>query len=175
MNTITESSTYASEDQKSVIYSNILIIDIEPIVNKVLPYIKIDINNIDAQKIFLNYFIIELCESIKTINYFKYIFFVNTKMPSINKEQACIYLSLIEKVLKILSITYIKKSKTLCSFYKNLVDEVDDELISLEIIKTNSKKKTNIKKILNFLSRNGLTFLHNTYFKNPSNKLILFR
>ena len=176
MNTIMESSIYALEDQKSVVYNDTLIIDIEPLVRNVLPYIsELDINNIDAQKIFLNYFIIEICEYLKTINCLSYTFFINSNIPLINKEEATVYLKLIEKVFEVLSITYIKKPKNLCLFYKNLIDKVDDELISFEIIKTISKKKNNSKKILSFLTRNGLTFLHKTYFKNPSNKLILFR
>ena len=171
-----ESSIYASEDQKNVIYSDIVIVNIELLLIKVLPHIGyLHISNNDTKKLFLNYFIIEVCEYLKTIKQSKYAFFINSNLPVINKEESDIYLKLIEEVLQILSITYIKKSKSLSLFYKNLLEMVDEELISLEIIKTISKKKNSSKSLLNFLKRNGLTFLHDTYFKNPSNKLVLFR
>lgn len=176
MNTITESSTYASEDLKSVIYNDIIIVNIEPLLERVLPYIDcLHIGSNDAKKIFLNYFIIEICEHLKTNKQKRCVFFINSNLPTINKEESNTYLNLIEKVLKVLSTAYIKKPKTLSFFYKNLIDRVDEELISIEIIKTITEKKNNSKKLFNFLTRNGLTFLHSTYFRNPSNKLILFR
>jgi hypothetical protein len=171
-----ESSIYASEDQKSVIYNNVLIVDIEDILLKALVNIKeIDIYQIDTQKILLNYFIIEVCEHLKRNNNIKNILYLNTLLPLINIYEAPVFLKLIEKILKILSISYIKQPYSLNIFYKNLLSKSDSELVSFELANSYSKKNNTSKKIVAFLKRNGLTFLHDTYFKDPSNKLVLFK
>jgi len=176
MSIIMESSIYASEDQKSVIYNNVLIVDIEGILLKTLVNIKeIDIYQIDTQKILLNYFIIEVCEHLKRNNNIKNILYLNTLLPLINIYEAPVFLKLIEKILKILSISYIKQPYSLNIFYKNLLSKSDSELVSFELANSYSKKNNTSKKIVAFLKRNGLTFLHDTYFKDPSNKLVLFK
>ena len=176
MNITTESSIYASEGQKNVIYNNVLIVDIENILLKVLVHIRErDICNTDTQKILLNYFIIEICEHLKRNNNIRNILYLNSLLPLINVYEASVYLKLIEKILKILSISYIKQPCSLDIFSKKLLDKSDNELISFELVNTNSKKSNTSKKIVTFLKRNGLTFLYETYFKDPSNKLVLFK
>ena len=176
MSITTESSIYASEGQKSVVYNNVLIVDIESILLKTLVHIRErDIFNTDTQKILLNYFIIEICEHLKKNNNIKNILYLNSLLPLINVYEAPVYLKLIEKILKILSISYIKQPCSLDIFSKKLLDKSDNELISFELINTNSKKSNTSNKIVTFLKRNGLTFLHDTYFKDPSNKLVLFK
>lgn len=176
MSITTESLICVSADRKSVNYNNTNIIDVEYIFQKTLIYVnEHDIKNIDSQKIFLNYFIIEVCEQLKKNSDIKYIMYLNDTLPSVNEDEKLIYIKLIEKSLRALSLPYIRASRNLDIFYKRLLARYDDELISFEREVMNSAKKTTSKRLMNFLTRNGLTYLHNTYFKNPSNKLILFR
>lgn len=164
------------EDRKSIIYNNALIVNIDNILLNTLKYIKeLDISSLDTQKLFLNYFIIEVCEKLKKINNIKSILYLNTQLPQINVYEIPIYLKLIEKILKILSIPYIKQPFALDIFNKRLLDKSDNELVSFELANLKSNKNITGKKIINFLKRNGLTFLHDTYFKDPSNKLVLFK
>jgi hypothetical protein len=176
MNITMESSTYASEDQKSVLFSNALIVDLDVIICRALNRIKeYNYNSNDTCRLFLNFFIIEICESLKDNLSIKTIFFFNSSLPLFNREEYSLYIKLIEDALKSLYIPYIKHSFSLDVYKLKLLSKSDDELISFEKANTSFNKTKSSKKISNFLIKSGLNYLQDTYFKNPSNKLILFR
>lgn len=176
MSIITESLICESEDPKSVTFNNTQIIDLTLVIVRSLDQIKTqNFQDIDTQSLFLHHFILNICECLRKTKAVKYVFYLNILLPQVNDLDRNICLAILTKTLKKMHIPYIDYPQDLNYFINKLTERSDNELILFEtkIIKLRNKKS--FKSIMVFLKQNGLTFLHDTYFMNPSNKLLLFR
>lgn len=176
MNITMVSSTYALADLESVPYNNILIINLDSFIDHALKRAD-DYNyqNTDKYKIFMNYFIIEVCDALKDNLTKETVLFLNTKTPLISDDSLDITLKLIDNSLKALGLSILKAPYSLKVLYNKLLNRDEDSLISLEVTTKSIKKLKSLRGLMKFLKSNGLTFLHDTYFRDPSNKLVLFR
>ncbi len=171
-----ESSICASADLKSVIYNNTQIIDLTSIVVRSIDQVKTqDLQNVDVQRLFLHHLILNICECLKESNTSKYVFYLNLLLPQANDIDRNICLNILTKALRKMQISYIDYPQDLTYFINKLTERSDNELILFETKIIKLKNKKSFKKIMLFLKQSGLTFLHDTYFMNPSNKMLLFR
>lgn len=173
------SSTYASQSQKNILpeldYCNISPVDLSSaacnahklLVLQCLEYgLSNNFKSKDTKRLFYNFFILEIFKVLKNTDH-RIIFIVCRK--SLNHT----ILRFVENVLHLLPIAYIITDIDFDHFL-NLAKS--RSITALEQIEKalKLKKKQKIKKFYDFLKREELTFLQESYFKDITNKMLLW-
>lgn len=120
----------------------------------------------------MNFFIIEVCETLKKVKgHQSNILFYNRK--HIYNDKKVNFYKIILKSLKNLPILHIIWDDYAEFFIKSVASSDITAISSIDIAK--NQKRPDLSKLRMFLKRNDLCYLYNTYFKQATNKIIAFR
>jgi len=139
------------------------------------------ITNVNCRRIFINYFVLEVCNRIKSLGTSeKVLLYINQNTWLLSNNTKQDYIQLFVQVIDILSVKYIINDMSFDMYADKLINRDGDCIYlftktysKISFTKTISKSKYN--KLLNFLKTNGLSFLMNTYFQDTYNKMIVSR
>lgn len=178
-----ESSISELESQKNYLsyYKDLVLVDVRWLIDRTLSKLNdtlLDYNieccfsNKDVQRLFLNYFIIEVTDCLKKCNSIKTTIFVLENEHIDNKH----VIGLSKRGLNGINACLYCINTDFKEFFKKINEKDIDCLVDIEKIYNSScKVNRNFTKIKSFLQRNHLNYLLNEYFCIPSNKIILFR
>lgn len=137
--------------------------------------------NIDIKKLFYNHIIFNFCELLKRKqNFYKNIIYYNTQSKftySVGKDfiTTCNYI--VKNIIKIMPVVFIKDIYNFNTFIQKIQQHDADcySILDKHIEKVQSYDVTNIRlnKLKNFLTKNKLSFLSDSYFKTVQSKLSL--
>ncbi len=135
--------------------------------------------NVDCNKLFINALIVSICDRVKSIHTIdKKLFYINQNTPYLSSESKDTILKLILKVFSNLSLVSIIGESCFNKYTNELLHRDVDSIYLFNIAYNKINKNSsniNLNKLLAFLKVNGLVFLFNTYFKDTSNKMAVFR
>ena len=134
----------------------------------------------DTQKIFINSFIVTLCDRIKAMALREPVaIYINRNTRHIPKEEFDIVFNLIHRALKKLPFQFIIGETSVDFFIDGIHNNVVDKVVTLETQLYYSNNfdvlKFSFRDLIKFLKSYNLCYLYDVYFKQLSNKLLVVR
>lgn len=159
--------------------SNIRIIDIDKVfqntnINYYDSHVEVgldlsfDFSKTNNKRLYTHYFLMEVCESVKTNSEAKLVFYRNT----INMEKNFID-KLVKKTKTIFGLDIIECDMTFDNYVVSLIKNSASSVQMIDSITNTDKRPKTFKHIKKYLHQNGLTYLDDVFFNDLRNKMIL--
>jgi hypothetical protein len=121
-----------------------------------------------CKRLFYNFAVLEIYNFLKAAKE-RVIFYLNVNEINSN------YLDLVLKLVKVLPITTITHEIGIDVFADRIINMYSEEVSRAEkLLKTQRKTSTCINKFNNFLKKEGLIYLDSTFFRDITNKVLLW-
>lgn len=175
---------YESENQKNclVTFEDTIFVPIDVLLDRTLHDINVnlerynlvyDVSRKDIQQFCLNYFIINIVLLLKQQKSFKKIIVYITDLRFVDEQENKLFKKIIHKSLDALKIPYIESDYNISTYIAKLNKQDVDCMVEYNLLKY--KLRTfDFNKFKSFLIRNNLKYLSTVFFRDPTNKMVLF-
>ena len=130
--------------------------------------ISFDFSKATNKRLYTHYFLISICDLIKENSGFRLILYRNT----INMEKNFID-KLVKKVKTIFGFDIVECNMVFDDFVEGLIKDSGELVQKVEQIINSDKKPKTFKHIKKYLTKNGLTYLDDTFFEDIRNRMMI--